>query len=72
VEGAAVQTHMQKTNVAQPAAPPSQSQPPGGSTQYSNEGITDRNLQGQQSKQNQQNQGKSSQSNSKTDAGSKP
>jgi multidrug efflux pump subunit AcrA (membrane-fusion protein) len=72
VEGAAVQTHMQKTNVAQPTAPPSPSKPPGGSTQYSNEGITDRNLQGQQSKQNQQSQGKSSQSNSKTDAGSKP
>ena len=51
VEGAAVQVHMAK-GAAQAMAAPKQSVPLGGSTQYGNAEITDRNLQGQQGQQN--------------------
>ncbi len=54
VEGAAVQIHMAKGS-AQQAAPPKQSVPLGGSTQYGNADMTDQNLQGQQ---NQSGKGK--------------
>jgi multidrug efflux pump subunit AcrA (membrane-fusion protein) len=57
VEGAAVQAHASKSAQSQ-ASPPKQDTPPGGSTQYSNEGVTEQNLQGQQSKQNGKSQGK--------------
>ena len=51
-EGAAVQVQMSKSQEDQPTQSPSQNTPPGGSTQYGNEGITDRNLQGKQGQQN--------------------
>ena len=57
VEGAAVQVHMAK-GAAQAMAAPQQSVPLGGSTQYGNAEITDRNLQGQQGQQNDKGQGK--------------
>ncbi len=67
VEGAAVQTHESKESVPQqqPKQAPSQTTPPGGTTQYGDQGITDTNLQGQQSQQNQKSQGKQPQSNGK-------
>jgi multidrug efflux pump subunit AcrA (membrane-fusion protein) len=52
VEGAEVEMHMAKGSEEQ-AAPPKQSVPLGGSTQYGNANITDQNLQGQQGQQNQ-------------------
>jgi multidrug efflux pump subunit AcrA (membrane-fusion protein) len=56
-EGAPVETHESKSpNDAK--SPPQQATPPGGTTQYGNQGITDRNLQGQQTQQNQKSQGK--------------
>ena len=57
VEGAAVQVHMAKS-AAEQAAPPKQSVPLGGSTQYGNANITDQNLQGQQGQQNDGGKGK--------------
>jgi hypothetical protein len=67
VEDAQVQVHPTKSSDQQPQTPPKQSAPPGGSTQYGNEGLTDQNLQGQQSQQNQkgQNSGKKNSSESK-------
>jgi multidrug efflux pump subunit AcrA (membrane-fusion protein) len=56
-EGAAVELHMAK-DAAQEEAPPIQSLPLGGSTQYGNANITDQNLQGQQGQQNQSGKGK--------------
>jgi multidrug efflux pump subunit AcrA (membrane-fusion protein) len=70
VDGTAVQTHQSKS-VEQKPAPPKQDLPPGGSTQYSNEGLTDQNLQGQQAKQNQKGQGKSTSSGNKNSSESK-
>jgi hypothetical protein len=64
VEGAAVQVHQTKSPTQQ-QRPPQQRQPLGGSTQYSNQGTTDQNLQGQQSQQNQKSQG-AGQSNSRS------
>jgi len=58
VEGREVQTHMEESPENQPQAAPQQNMPPGGSTRYSGEAITDRNVQGQQQQQNQQSQGK--------------
>jgi multidrug efflux pump subunit AcrA (membrane-fusion protein) len=57
-EGAAVQVHMAKAVAEQESAPPKQSAPLGGSTQYGNADITDQNLQGQQGQQNQSGKGK--------------
>ena len=57
-EGASVTTHTSKSSDQQPQAPPKQTTPPGGNTQYGNQGLTDQNLQGQQSKQNQKSTGK--------------
>jgi len=56
VEGAAVDMHMAKGE--EQAAPPKQNAPLGGSTQYGNATITDRNLQGQQGAQNSSGKGK--------------
>jgi hypothetical protein len=58
VDGRPVTTHTTKSPDQQPQAPPSQTTPPGGNTQYGNQGMTDQNLQGQQSKQNQKSTGK--------------
>jgi hypothetical protein len=58
VEGAAVQLHMAKAAAEEAAAPPKQSVPLGGSTQYGNANITDQNLQGQQGQQNDGGKGK--------------
>jgi multidrug efflux pump subunit AcrA (membrane-fusion protein) len=58
VDGKPVTTHTTKSPDQQPQAPPSQTAPPGGNTQYGNQGLTDQNLQGQQSKQNQKSTGK--------------
>ncbi len=57
VEGAAVEMHMAEGEEQQ-AAPPKQSVPLGGSTQYGNANVTDQNLQGQQGQQNQSGKGK--------------
>jgi multidrug efflux pump subunit AcrA (membrane-fusion protein) len=64
-DGAPVQIHETKVPDEQPSAPPSQSTPPGGSTQYGNPGLTDQNLQGQQQQQNQKGQGQKPPSDSK-------
>jgi multidrug efflux pump subunit AcrA (membrane-fusion protein) len=71
VDGAAVKVHPSKP-AAQQEQPPQQSTPPGGSTQYSNEGMTEQNLQGQQAKQDQKGQGKGQSSAMKNRSGSKP
>jgi multidrug efflux pump subunit AcrA (membrane-fusion protein) len=60
VDGKEVTVHEAKNAEQQPQTPPSQTTPPGGSTQYGNQGLTDQNLQGQQSKQNQKSTGKGS------------
>ncbi len=52
-EGAPVRTAMEHSREEQPSAAPANT-PPGGSSQYGNPGITDRNLQGQQGQQNGQ------------------
>ncbi len=57
-EGAPVRIAMEKSVEDQPTAPPSQTRPPGGSSQYGNQGITDQNLQGKQGQQNQKGEGK--------------
>jgi hypothetical protein len=61
VNDAAVTIDQQKSPGAQSQSqsqPPKQNVPPGGSTQYSNDGLTDQNVQGKQSQQNQKTQGK--------------
>ena len=62
VEGASVQVHEAQTPDQKPQQEPSQNTPPGGSSQYGNQGITDNNLQGQQARQNQKGQGQQGQS----------
>jgi multidrug efflux pump subunit AcrA (membrane-fusion protein) len=57
-DGVVVTEHRVKSEAQQPKAPPQQNMPPGGSTQYSDQGVTDQNLQGQQTRQNQKSQGK--------------
>jgi multidrug efflux pump subunit AcrA (membrane-fusion protein) len=57
-DGREVTVHASKNAEQQPQAAPPQNTPPGGSTQYGNQGLTDQNLQGQQSKQNQKSTGK--------------
>jgi multidrug efflux pump subunit AcrA (membrane-fusion protein) len=57
VEGAEVQLHFTRTTEQQPQQPPSQNAPPGQSTRYSNEGITNEEMQGKESQQNQKGQG---------------
>jgi multidrug efflux pump subunit AcrA (membrane-fusion protein) len=72
VDGAAVQVHQAQSSDQQPQSPPKQNTPLGGSTQYSNQGLTDQNLQGQQSKQSQKSQGKAQSSGKKNGSESKP
>lgn len=55
-EGAAVQPHITQTQQEQ-SRPAPQNAPAGGTTRYSDEGITDQNLQGKQAQQNQKGQG---------------
>jgi multidrug efflux pump subunit AcrA (membrane-fusion protein) len=62
IEGAPVQVHQAKSPEQKPQQEPTQNTPPGGSTQYGNQGITDNNLQGQQAQQNQHGQGQKGQS----------
>jgi multidrug efflux pump subunit AcrA (membrane-fusion protein) len=69
VEGAPVEVHETKSPEQKPAAAPAQNTPPGGSSQYGNQGITDQNLQGQQT---QQNQGKGSNNSKSASSASKP
>ena len=72
-DGAPVQVHEAKSADQQPTAPPSQNTPPGGTTQYGNPGLTDQNVQGQQSRQNQKGSGQKPTSDSKkTSSESKP
>ncbi len=52
-EGAEVKVHMAASPEQSPQKPPSQTRPPGGASQYGDEGISDQNLQGAQSQQNQ-------------------
>jgi multidrug efflux pump subunit AcrA (membrane-fusion protein) len=62
VDGAEVQVHPTQAALQ---TPPQQNAPPGGSTQYGNQGLTDQNLQGQQSQKNQKSSGKKNSSESK-------
>jgi multidrug efflux pump subunit AcrA (membrane-fusion protein) len=71
VQGAPVDTKLAKSPLQQSNKPPSQTTPPGGSTQYGDQGITDRNLQGQQSKQNAKGSGGAQGNANKTGSGSK-
>lgn len=57
VENAPVQLRFMKTQEQQPQQPPPQNAPPGQSTRYSNEGVTNEEMQGQSSQQNQKGQG---------------
>ena len=70
VDGAEVDTKRMQND--QQKAPPPQNTPPGGSTQYGDQGITDRNLQGQQGQQNQKGSGSQPHKNSDATSGSKP
>lgn len=72
VDGVAVQTQQVKSGDQKPTAPPPQNTPPGGSTQYGDQGITDRNLQGQQAQQNKKGSGSSEKKSNDSTSGSKP
>ncbi len=74
VDGAQVKLHQTESPEDKPQTPPKQNVPVGGSTQYGNEGITDRNLQGQQQQQNGKGSGSQGKGNSKSasQSGSKP
>jgi multidrug efflux pump subunit AcrA (membrane-fusion protein) len=69
-EGRAVKSQMNATQGKAAQQKPDQNQPPGGNTQYGNQGITDQNMQGQPSKQNQKGNGQKPKSDSSS--GSKP
>ena len=58
VDNAEVQPHETRSKEEEPQQQPQQNAPPGGGTRYSNQAITDQNMQGQQQQQNQQSQGK--------------
>ena len=74
VDNAPVRIHMTDSPEQKPEAPPKQNVPIGGDTQYGDQGITDRNLQGQQAQQNSKGSGGQQKSNSKSESqsGSKP
>jgi multidrug efflux pump subunit AcrA (membrane-fusion protein) len=72
VDGAPVQTKAVQNDQQKPQAPPPQNTPPGGTTQYGDQGITDRNLQGQQAQQNQKGSGNQKSKTSDNTSGSKP
>ncbi|HEY4009582.1 MAG TPA: efflux RND transporter periplasmic adaptor subunit [Acidobacteriaceae bacterium] len=63
VEGAQVQLNFIKTTEQQPQQPTPQNVPPGGNTRYSNEGITNQNMQGKEAQQNQKGQGQGQKAN---------
>ena len=71
VEGAEVQLHMTKAAGQQSQLPPPQNAPPGGSTRYSDKGLTDQNLDNQQAVQNQKGQNKGHSSSKKSSSESK-
>ncbi len=58
VDGAEVRLHNTPSPEQTPTQPPAQNTPPGGSSQYGDQSITDRNLNGQQGKQNERGNGK--------------
>jgi multidrug efflux pump subunit AcrA (membrane-fusion protein) len=58
VDGAEVTTKMVKSPEQKPQAAPPQNTPPGGSTRYSTNALTDENLQGEQQQQDQKTVGK--------------
>jgi multidrug efflux pump subunit AcrA (membrane-fusion protein) len=72
VENAPVQLNFIKTSEQQPQQPPQQNTPPGESTRYSNEGITNENMQGHAAQQNQKGQGQGQNSGNRSQSGSKP
>jgi len=72
VEGAAVQAQEAKSSQQKQSAPPAQNTPPGGSSQYGDQGITDRNLQGQQTQQNKKGSGTQQKPSNNSNSGSKP
>jgi hypothetical protein len=57
VDNAEVETRLAKSPEAKPMKAPSQNTPPGGSTRYSQDAITDRNVQGQQQNSDQKSAG---------------
>ena len=73
-EGAPIQTHMTASPGQSSQKPTSQATPPGGTSQYGDQGISDQNLQGAQSQQNQsgktngQSQGESAAKRSSTES----
>lgn len=67
-DGHEVQVHMAAGPDQQPQAP-NQTNPPGGSSQYGNQGITDQNMLNKQSQQDQKGAGKQAK---QPDSGSKP
>ncbi len=72
VEGAAVQMQEVKSSQQKPSSPPAQSTPPGGSSQYGDQGVTDRNLQGEQAQQNKKGSGSQQKKSNDSSSGSKP
>jgi len=72
VDGAEVQTQQVKSTEQKAKTPPPQNTPPGGSSQYGDQGITDRNLQGQQAQQNKKGSGTSQKKSNDATSGSKP
>jgi len=69
VDGRTVKVEFSPTQEGSSQQKPEQNQPPGGSTQYGNQGITDQNMQGKQSQQNQKGNGQQPKQSS---PGSKP
>lgn len=70
VDGAPVKMHATQSPEDKPQAPPKQNVPIGGDTQYGNQGITDRNLQGQQQQQNNKGSGGQQKGSSKSEGNS--
>ena len=71
-DGREVTVHAAKNAEQEPKSAPQQATPPGGNTQYGNQGLTDQNLQGQQSKQNQKSSGKGQGKSKPSSSESKP
>jgi multidrug efflux pump subunit AcrA (membrane-fusion protein) len=72
LDGVPVEMHETKSAEQKPMAPPPQNVPPGGSTLYGDQGITDRNLQGQQAQQNKKGSGGAQKKPNDSNSGSKP
>ncbi len=71
VDGAPVKMHETQSPEDKPQAPPKQNVPIGGDSQYGNQGITDRNLQGQQQQQNNKGSGGQQKGNGKSESQSR-